>query len=687
LTASHLLQFIPNGANLDQTKPRNQKLLNSLRSIIADAATVHSAATYILEYEDWDFMGVYYDAIDHFGHGFMKFHPPKIERVTQEDYEMWNHVVTAGYIYHDMMLGRLLELAGEDTTVMLVSDHGFHPDHLRPKAIPKEPAGPAAEHSPYGIIVMRGPDIKKDELIHGASLIDVTPTLLHVFGLPVGKDMDGKVLANAFETPPKIKTIPSWEDVQGECGMHPKDMQIDPYAAKAALEQLVALGYIDPPGDNAEEAIKRTTDENNFYLARSYIDGGKTEEAIPILKGLFEDNPEALRYGVRLANCYLRVGETALARNIVQNIRKTQKEPTSGLYVLQGKVMMREKKYRRALQFFQKAEELTNQGQGLMAHIGGCYTKLEQWQKALNAYQKELEIDPEAANAYLGCGIAFLQLQRYEEAIDYLFEAIGLQFHYPAAHYYLGETLFHLKQYEQATNAFEISLRLAPGMIRSRKWLVDIYENHLNHPSKAAEHKEHIPDETRPEILIVSGLPRSGTSMMMQMMVAGGFEAFTDGKRSADENNKKGYYEHDAVKGLLKNHDFLAEIGDKVVKIIANLLMVLPQKYRYRIIFMERDLDEVLSSQHRMLMRQNKASLGVYPLKLAQNFRDVVEKVKNTIHYRPNVQVLFVSHSEVIENPLLQARRIGGFLEKELEVEAMAAVVDRSLHRERLKVQ
>jgi len=89
------------------------------------------------------------------------------------------------------MLGTLMHLAGEDTNIILMSDHGFHPDHLRPRAIPSEPAGPAVEHRQLGIIVAAGPGIKKDELVFGASVLDICPTILHQFGLPVGADMDG----------------------------------------------------------------------------------------------------------------------------------------------------------------------------------------------------------------------------------------------------------------------------------------------------------------------------------------------------------------------------------------------------------------------------------------------------------------------------------------------------------------
>src|ERR1700686_4795819 len=116
------------------------------------------------------------------------------------------------------MLGTLLERAGIDTTVILMSDHGFHPDHLRPASIPNIPAGPAIEHRDFGILAIRGPGIKKDELLHGSSVLDVAPTILAIYGLPVGEDMDGKVLSQAFVNTPRVAFVPSWEEIPGAEG-------------------------------------------------------------------------------------------------------------------------------------------------------------------------------------------------------------------------------------------------------------------------------------------------------------------------------------------------------------------------------------------------------------------------------------------------------------------------------------
>src|ERR1700683_959445 len=209
--------------------------------------------------------------------GLLQRHRPLLPRLhalssahmeggAEDQFESYKHVVNNAYRFHDMMLETLLELAGPDTTVILASDHGFHSDHLRPRGIPNEPAGPAIQHRPFGIICMKGPHIKQDERIYGATLLDITPTMLTLFGLPVGQDMDGRVLVQAFEEPPEIARIPSWGDEPGECGMPPSDLGMDPAAAQAVLQQFVALGYIQPPSENEGKAVENAVRESKFNL-------------------------------------------------------------------------------------------------------------------------------------------------------------------------------------------------------------------------------------------------------------------------------------------------------------------------------------------------------------------------------------------------------------------------------------
>src|SRR5438874_1706103 len=330
LTEADLCAFLPglqgmSRADLDKAEkdPRMQSLLR----IIADCTSIHSAATALIESEPWDFMAVYYDAIDHFGHAFMRYHPPKQVYIDDWDFRVFNYCLEAGYLYHDMMLGTLLKLAGEETTVVLMSDHGFHPDHLRPAGLPREPAGPAVEHRQFGIVVARGPGIKKDERIYGASLFDICPTLLHLFGLPVGEDMDGKVLLDIYaHKPAAIQRIPSWDEVKGDHGMHPPDKQISPADSKAALQQLVALGYIAEPNADKAKALEETVRELDYHLAQSFMDGGIYNQAVDILERLYNTWPMEHRFGFKLASCYQSLGRTADLRRLVATLIERRME-------------------------------------------------------------------------------------------------------------------------------------------------------------------------------------------------------------------------------------------------------------------------------------------------------------------------------------------------------------------------
>ncbi len=288
LTEAHILPFIPDAAKIDQKK---DKRLNSFAKVLSDNASIHAVATALMETEPWDFTAVYYDGIDHFSHAFMAYHPPKLEWIKDEDFALYKDVVKGAYRFHDMMLERLLELAGPETTVILCSDHGFESGSQRPHGTPREPAGPAVWHRQYGIFVMAGPGIKRDERIYGASLIDVAPTILTLFDLPVGEDMDGRPLLEAFEELPEVKTIPSWEEVAGESGMHTGAEPMDPAQANELMQQFAALGYIEDPGADKEKAAESAEIEAKFNVARTLLWKGRPDQALPLLEEIVRRRP------------------------------------------------------------------------------------------------------------------------------------------------------------------------------------------------------------------------------------------------------------------------------------------------------------------------------------------------------------------------------------------------------------
>ncbi len=185
-------------------------------------------------------------------------------------------------------------------------------------------------------------------------------------------------------------------------------------------------------------------------------------------------------------------------------------------------------------------------------------------------------------------------------------------------------------------------------------------------------------------ITVVSGLPRSGTSLVMQMLAAGGMEALTDGVRAADADNPKGYFEFELVKALPTDHRWLDAARGKAVKVIHQLLPRLPDDRSYRVIFLDRDLDEVLMSQAKMLARSGKPGAALPAERLKAVFQQDLVRIHALLASKPNFQVLRVRHAELIGTPHEQARAINAFLGGHLDEGLMAAVVDRSLHRNKV---
>ncbi|MEA1871089.1 MAG: sulfotransferase [Candidatus Bipolaricaulota bacterium] len=187
----------------------------------------------------------------------------------------------------------------------------------------------------------------------------------------------------------------------------------------------------------------------------------------------------------------------------------------------------------------------------------------------------------------------------------------------------------------------------------------------------------------RNTITIVSGLPRSGTSLMMMMLEAGGMPVLTDHIRTADADNPKGYYEFERVKAIERDQAWLKEAGEKTVKMVSALLKHLPQNYAYRIIFMRREMEEILASQRQMLIRRGEPTDTVSDERIAELSNEHLQRVATWIDDQPNIDVLYVSYNEILKDPLIQARRVADFVDIDLNVEKMSQVVDSSLYRQR----
>ena len=184
-------------------------------------------------------------------------------------------------------------------------------------------------------------------------------------------------------------------------------------------------------------------------------------------------------------------------------------------------------------------------------------------------------------------------------------------------------------------------------------------------------------------ITIVSGLPRSGTSMMMKMLEAGGMAILTDGIRKADEDNPRGYYEFEGVKKIKKDKSWLPECKGKAVKMVSMLLYDLPSDYKYKIIFMQRDMQEMLASQAKMLERLGRKGGDVSDEEMAEKYEKHLKEIGGWLSQQNNMNVLYVRYNDVIKESDVQSARVNRFLGGFLNEEEMARVVEPGLYRQR----
>jgi len=184
-------------------------------------------------------------------------------------------------------------------------------------------------------------------------------------------------------------------------------------------------------------------------------------------------------------------------------------------------------------------------------------------------------------------------------------------------------------------------------------------------------------------ITIVSGLPRSGTSLMMQMLVAGGMPVLSHGDRQADADNPRGYLEWERIKQLPNDPGCIADAEGKVVKVISRLLLSLPAGHEYRVVFMQRPLPEVIASQDQMLRRRGTYREGTDPAAISAAFEKHLREVYAWLDGKTYVKTVRIQYQDVLNQPKEIGKRVAEFLQIDLNLDAMSGCVDASLYRNR----
>lgn len=456
LGAADMLPFIPKLSEIDHARDdRPVKLAQAL----AACASIHAVATDVLANEEWDVAAVYYDAIDRVGHEFMPFHPPKLPHVSDRDFELYQHVITGIYRFHDMMLDTLLQLAGDDTTVILLSDHGFHSDHLRPAVSASTQEAQAAQwHRHYGIFAMKGPGVRGDERVYGATLLDIAPTILSILDLPRGEDMDGKVLAGAFQTPPKAESIKSWDEVDGESGMHAPEARSDVAASAAAIQQLVDLGYLNTAGGDGAAMAAVAAREAQFNLAVVQMQARRHNDAVPVLKQLHQSYPTEPRFGMSLAHCLI---ELQLHREAISVLKQYESSDSADVHIALAQAELAVGDTDSALGRLRRTEAQSPASVSLFLLLGNIYRQQNQHAQAEEMYRRAVAMDDDNEQAHYGLALSLLPSKRFELVAEHALRAISLVYGYPQAHYLLGVALDELNQPERAAASLNAAVNLA----------------------------------------------------------------------------------------------------------------------------------------------------------------------------------------------------------------------------------
>jgi tetratricopeptide (TPR) repeat protein len=508
VNAAELRALVPELARLAPGDVR----VGLLQRLLAQMHSVQNAAAWLIEHGPaWDCMLVFNEAIDVFGHHFMAYHPPKMASVNDKDFDRFKGVVDGVYEMQDRMLGRLLQLAGPETTVVLVSDHGFHSDHLRPTVPPaaddKHAAMDATWHREHGVVVLSGPGFTRGtpdnpKEVQGSTLLDITPTVLALLGLPMGADMDGRVLVEALDRPVEVERVPSWDEIEGESGMHPADLRVDTIESAQAVKQLIELGYLaDMSGD--EQAMLDNIDrESRFNLSMAKLGRGDFLGAAELLAALVESKPGEARYALSLAQCWLNAGDAAKARAAIETFLVHCPGHADAGMALAG-ALIAEGRPAQAATMLEKetAAHAAAGGPSVPERdclLGTAYIEMRDAAKAESAFRRAAAADPHNARAKLGLAQSDLIRERYESAAEHAFEAVQLQHFLPDAHYTLGvalarhgvtlsgderkETLGHAVQF------LGIAVSMQPGYLDAHRYLASVH-GLLGDAASSAKHK------------------------------------------------------------------------------------------------------------------------------------------------------------------------------------------------------
>lgn len=668
MTSRILAPFFPHVDEMDGS----DGILSSCAKIIADAASIQSAVTEAMVTTDWDITSVYWDALDHFKHVAMRYHPPRAKGVSESDFKKYSGIVEAGYRFHDMMLDRLLDLAGEDCHVILMSDHGFTTGDERLSDTPDIPGGPAAEHHPFGVLVGKGPEWKAGE-VFGHSILDICPAILHLFKAPQADNFEGRLPREWWKVNSPSSSVPSYPSELGKEHGSTKE-------EKRLLSDLEALGYISLP-ENDTLAIRAVEGDSRYNKVTSLLDGRRIQSALNEAERLVMDFQNESRYAYQYLGILLMTNDTRFSKELT---RVTEQFPSVSASYFHGMQALRSGFSVKAIHYFKEVLDGIGSHPNIEVSIAKALHSAGSTDEAISFLKKTSEVHSRLPAAPLELAKIYDDLGDSSKVIIHAITAIERTFYLPEAHALVGRHSLFLGDVESAEAAYRLLLHMSPNDEQSRKVLQKI----LIDSGRSEEAKSLNKEERLPQI-IVTGWPRSGSSMMMRMLEASGLALFHDSNRVADDSNPHGYFEHEAILRTHIDTSWLSSSEGKVAKVLHPQFRQLPGDRSYLVIWMDRPLTEVVLSQEVMLGKSKESVMNHFPFGKAMQMQADMDAALSWAESSGNMNVLRVSYNDCQEHTKEVVQSVVDFLEKggvdlDWDVEAMETAVDSSLYRSRL---
>ena len=615
----------PVAQRIPEVRQENHPLQSAVAHAVAAALTIQAYATYAMASRLWDLHAVYFNALDPLQHLSVAY--PEL--------------VEPAYRFHDMLLEALLDQAGESVHVCVVSDHGFKASSELQEKSPH----PAQDHAPYGVIVAAGPQWEGPQRLYGASVLDIAPTVCSVLGVP-WVDCSGVPLNELWKsgTAPVVQKIESIPPIwKSDTSLAQNENQ--------SWERLVSMGYLEPDAlstDSLSYTRKHTL--YNECLSRLAV-GEWFTVGQKITEGLVEF-PQDQRLLHLRASVAFQCHDTSVGLDGLQGVGRTLFEALWGL---------REGQWEQALvllRCLQQEQPLSDEWRWLVVR---SLRQASQWNEHRVWVEEYLSQCPEwpqpSADWQLEAGYAAAAQGNFSEALDWAVRASQQQHKNIEIHKAIAQWADRVSLSEVATQAIAVV--------------------HL------------LQEQTKPShspVVLVVGHPRSGTSLVMQCLERMKIPLQTDGHRTPDEHNPKGYFEFDPVKKSLLDTSWLTTCFGKAVKVVTPLVPSLPQQISYRVVWIRRPLPEVVLSQEILRGRRKEEVLRHMPFGLFQQLEKEDKALAQWLDHLPQENVCLIDFHRLIQNPQQTIEELAKFLQCPIPQEGTSGWVDVALVRNTLSL-